>query len=130
MSAEHFTLENRIQVCREYTKLWADYFKMFADSLEHRRIHENDEAAFQQIISLLALNHFKFTELMADKLKDPEDILEVLCESVSLSYLKMLSEAQFSKLQVDWHTLFLEMNKCLGKLQSELHIRQEKKRKK
>ena len=130
MANPFLTLENRTQVCREYTKLWADFFKMFADDLVHRKIHENDEAAFQQILSLLALNHFKFAELMGDKLKDPEGILEVLCEAVSLSHLKMQSEAQFSKLQVDWHTLFLDMNKCLGKLQSELHMRQEKKKKK
>ncbi len=129
MANPFLTLENRTQVCREYTKLWADFFKMFADDLEHRKIHENDEAAFQQMLSLLALNHFKFTELMGDKLKDPDGILEVLCEAVSLSHLKTQSEAQFSKLQVDWHTLFLDMNKCLGKLQSELHMRQEKKKK-
>ena len=99
MANPFLTLENRTQVCREYTKLWADFFKMFADDLVHRKIYENDEAAFQQMLSLLALNHYKFAELMGDKLKDPEGILEVLCEAVSLSHLKMQSEAQFSKLR-------------------------------
>jgi hypothetical protein len=116
------TIENRIKVCRQYTTLWADFFKFFAENLEDKKITDKDEAQFEKIVSILALNHFKFTELMGDRLKDPEGILEVLTETVSLAQLKATSEAQFSKLQVEWHTLFIEMNKCLGKLKSELPI--------
>jgi hypothetical protein len=102
--------------------MWADYFKFFAESLEDKKITDRDEAQFEKVVSILALNHFKFTELMGDKLKDPEGILEVLTETVSLAQLKAMSEAQFSKLQVEWHTLFIEMNKCLGKLKTELPV--------
>jgi hypothetical protein len=116
------TIENRISVCRDYTKLWAEFFKFFAEGLHDKKVTEKDEAGFDKIVSLVALNHFKFVELMGDRFKDPEGILEVLTNSVSLSHLKSMSEAQFSKLQVDWHTLFIEMNKCLGKLNAELPI--------
>jgi hypothetical protein len=114
------TTENRINVCRDYTKLWAEFFKFFAEGLQDKKITEKDEVAFDRLISLLALNHFKFTELMGSRLKDPDAILDVLADAVSLSNLKAMSEAQSSKLQIDWHTLFIEMNKCLGKLNAEL----------
>ncbi len=118
------TLGERIRLCKEYTTLWSDFFGMFAEELEHKKVLPNDERAFAQIVSLLALKHYKFTEMMGNKLPEPEAIREVLCEAVSLQHLKGLSEAQFSKLQVDWHTQFIAMNKCLGKLIAELPLEQ------
>ncbi len=108
--------EYRIRVVKEYCRLWSDFFRTFADGLQDRKIYERDEQSFFQIVSLLALNHYRF-EVSADNyFKDPDKILDVLSEAVNLSYLKTLSEAQFSKLEVDWHSLFIAMNKCLGKL--------------
>jgi hypothetical protein len=112
----------RIQLCKDYTTLWSDFFKIFADGLENKKIDPNEEKTFNQIVSLLAFKHYKFTEMMGKHLPDPDGILEVLCEAVNLHHLKELSEAQFSKLQVDWHTEFIALNKCLGKLIIELPV--------
>ena len=113
-------VEARINLCREYTKLWSDFFKTFADGLEGKKIYPNEEKTFNQIITLLAMQHYKFAEMMGDYLPDPDGILDVLGQAVSLQNLKELSDAQFSKLQVEWHTEFIAMNKCLGKLLAEL----------
>ncbi|MBN1901046.1 hypothetical protein JW926_06945 [Candidatus Sumerlaeota bacterium] len=115
-------LAEKIQLCKDYTTLWSDFFKMFADGLEQKKIEPNEEKTFNQIVSLLAFKHYKFAEMMEKKLPDPDGILEVLCEAVSLQQLKELSEAQFSKLQVDWHTEFIAMNKCMGKLIIDLPV--------
>ena len=66
------------------------------------------------------MHHYRFEMMAGEFLKDPDKVLGVLCEAVSLNYLKSLSEAQFSKLEVDWHSLFIAMNKCLGKIISLL----------
>lgn len=105
----------RIRVVREYTRLWSDLFRAF-EGVKEKKIHENDEQSFFQIVSLLALNQYKFEMMAGEFMKEPKKILDVLSETVSLNYLKNLSEAQFSKLEVDWHSLFIAMNKCLGKL--------------
>lgn len=110
------SLMDKIQLCKDYTTLWSDFFKIFADGLEQKKIVPNEEKTFNQIVSLLAFKHYKFTEMMENNLPDPDGILEVLCDAVSLHHLKELSEAQFSMLQVNWHTEFIAMNKCLGKL--------------
>ena len=115
-------LTDKIQLCKDYTTLWSDFFKIFADGLENKKILPNEEITFNQIVSLLSFKHYKFTEMMGNNLPDPDGILEVLCEAVNLHHLKELSEAQFSKLQVDWHTEFIAMNKCLGKFIIELPI--------
>jgi len=109
------TVIQKIELCKEYTRLWADFFKLFAEGLEHKKILANEEKIFDQMVSLLSLNHYKFTEMMGDHLSNPDSIIEVLSECASLQHLKELTEAAFSKLQVDWHTIFIAMNKCIGK---------------
>ena len=114
------SLDNRIAICREYTRLWQEYFKFFSDGFEDKRIYEKDEQAFFQIINVLALNHFRFSEMAGALFKDSDAILKVLTDTPSLQFIKQMSEAQFSKLLIDWHTLFISMNKTLGKLNMQL----------
>ncbi len=108
--------EYRIRIVKEYSKLWSDFFRSFTESMRERKISESDEESFFQIVSLLSVNHYRF-EMMADNfMKDSDKILDVLSEAINLHYLKSMSEAQFSRFEVDWHSLFIAMNKCLGKL--------------
>lgn len=117
---DHFHIANRVAVVRDYAGLWQHFFTFFADDLSTRQFTQQEELEFSNVVSLLALNHFKFQELTRDYYKDAPKILDVLMEAVSLDHLKGLSEATFSKLQVDWHTQFISMNKVLGRLLSEI----------
>ena len=56
------------------------------------------------------------TETASDDIKKPEQIISILNECVSCSYIKTLPDTHFTKLQVEWHEMFLEMNKCLGRI--------------
>jgi hypothetical protein len=114
------SIENRLNICREFTKLWQQYFQFFSDGFEDKKIFEKDEQAFFQLMNVLALNHYRFVEMAGEYFKDGEGILAVLTETVSLSAIKQMSEAQFSKLLIDWHTLFISMNKAIGKLMIKL----------
>ncbi len=116
------TIENRLGICREYTRLWQEYFKFFADGFEDKKLYEKDEQAFFQLINVLALNHYRFVEMAGQYLKSGDDILKVLTETVSLNGIKGMSEAQFSKLLVDWHTIYILMNKAIGKLMTQLPV--------
>ncbi|MEQ8822691.1 MAG: hypothetical protein RLY93_20835 [Sumerlaeia bacterium] len=112
--------ENRILVVREYANLWQQFFTFFSEDLRDRQITQQEEQEFQQIVSVLALNHYKFEVLSADVFKDAGKITDVLSQTVNLNHIKNLPDATFSKIQVDWHTLFLGMHKALGKLLNEL----------
>lgn len=110
------SLDNRISVVVAYKNLWQDYFRFFADGFEGKKILDKDEQGFFHVMNLLATNHYRFTELSAEYFKDGNAILDILTETVSLSAMKQMSEAQFSKLCIDWHTVFINMNKAIGKL--------------
>jgi len=112
--------ENRIAACRDYTNLWQEFFQFFAEDLADRSFTEDEERRFAELVTVLARKHFRYTQLAVPHFTNGPEILKILSEAVSLSYLKTLAEASFNKLQVDWHTVFLNMNKCLGKLLNEI----------
>jgi hypothetical protein len=122
------TVENRLAVCTEYTKLWKDYFAFYADGFDEKQvIGDQDEMRFFQLMNILAMNHYRFSEMAAEHFKDSAGILQVLADTVSLNAIRQMSEAQFSKLLIDWHTLFIAMNKAIGKLKTQLPAPKEGK---
>ncbi len=114
-------LDKRIATCREYTRLWQEYFRYFADGFpDERQISDEEERNFFMMMNVLAQNHYRFCELSAPHFKEADGLLKVLTDTPSLNVLKLMSEAIFSKLLIDWHTLFISMNKAIGKLNSQL----------
>jgi len=113
-------LENRISVCREYIRLWSNFFELFAEDLTKRQITEQEEKKFFQTITGLARKHFLFCELMADTFNGGDKILDILVNSVALSNVKAMNESTLSKLELDWHALFLDMNVAMGRLLRKL----------
>ena len=109
-------LDNRIVVCREYIDLWMQFFRFFAEDMRDKEIKPAEEKAFFQIMTQLARKQFLFVELMADKFDRGPDIINVLTMAVSLVHIQNMQENTRSKLELDWHNLFLDMNKTLGRL--------------
>jgi hypothetical protein len=109
-------LENRISVCREYIQLWSRFFQFFAEDLRERPIKPEEEKAFFQALTLLAHKHFLFNELMGDTFSGGEKILDVLVRATSLNAIKQMDEGSLSKFELEWHSLFLDMNVALGRL--------------
>lgn len=120
----HLRLENRIRVCREYAELWQAYFQFFADDMEDKQITSQMEGEFGNVMNILALNHYKFSELCGDFMKDVTKVLEILAETPSLQAMKEMPDATRSKLMIEWHKTFIDMNKALGKMLSKLTPKQ------
>ncbi len=121
MANPHLELTNRIAVVRDYAALWQQFFTFFADdNLEERVFTDQEEEEFAGVVSLLVLNHYKFQELARGFFDDAEGILKVLTEAVSLAHIRELPAATLGKIQVEWHTLFIGMNKALGRLIAEI----------
>jgi hypothetical protein len=118
------SLENRYMICREYTELWQRYFQCFCDDLGDKQITTEMETEFSNMVNILSLNHYKFSELCGDFMKDAGIILGTLEETPSLQAIRETSDASMSKLLVQWHTTFLDMNKALGKILSKMSPKQ------
>lgn len=113
-------LENRITFCQEYAELWQSYFQIFSDLNDESTVTPDMETEFENIMNVLSVNHYKFTQLCGEYMKDSSDVLDILCETDSLQEIKNLAEANASKLHINWHTCFINMNKALGKMLAAL----------
>jgi hypothetical protein len=110
------TIEARLKVCQEYTRLWSDFARFFSDGFDGREIFDQDEQNFFNMIGVLAANHFRYVESAGNTFKSGDDILKLLGDLTSLRKLADMSEAAFSKMMLEWHSIFINMNKSLGKL--------------
>lgn len=119
-SVDHLDIVNRVAVVREYAALWQQFFAFFADDIEERVFTDEEEDEFAGLVSLLALNHYKFQELSRDYFAGSEAVLKVLEEAVSLAHIRELPAATLGKTQIEWHTQFISMNKALGRLIGEI----------
>jgi hypothetical protein len=113
-------VESRALACREFISLWMNFFRFFADMDPERQILPKDEKAFFQLMTSIARRQFLFTEQMADKFERGADIINVLGMAVSLANIQAMNENTRAKLDLDWHSLFLDMNKALGRLLREM----------
>lgn len=119
-AVDHLRLENRIAVVREYAALWQQFFTYFSEDISERNFTAQEEQDFANMVSILAVNQYKFQELCGAYYKDAGKVMDVLTETVSLDHMKHMADSTFGKVQIEWHTLFIGMNKALGKMLSEL----------
>lgn len=109
-------IENRIATCRDYIRLWAQLFRFFVELNRDQPVTPEQEKQFFQVTTAIARKHFLFCELMADAFHSSDKIMEVLTSAVSLERVRQMDEPTFNKLQLEWHSLFIEMNVTLGRL--------------
>ena len=114
------SLENRITVCQDYADLWQQFFQMWSEIGEDTEISPEAEADFEQIGNILALNHYKFSQLCGDYMKNSDDVVKILADVISLREIQLMAEATRAKLDVNWHTAFIDMNKALGRMLAAL----------
>jgi len=114
------SLEHKLQVCRAYLAVWQRFFQFFSESLENKKLTAEAEKEFNRCVYQLAYDNFKFTQLMKKEFVYAKKLSSVLDKCVSLSQLKVMPEASFGALQVDWHEVFIGMNKAMGHLLAEM----------
>lgn len=114
-------IQKRIEVCQEYAHLWSELFKTFGTGGFHeRKILDQDEVRFRKLVTELAKQHFRFGFYMAERFSDGDKILDILERLQDLRTVQEMSDANFNKLEVDWHTIFINMHRAVGRLMREM----------
>lgn len=128
-SKRKLDLDGKIALCQDYTQTWAKFFNFFGDGFEGRRVTADGETQFFRIMTDLARREYRLTYFLQDDFKMGKDILDVLSDAISLAHIQEMSEAQFSKYQLQWHVIFIALNKALGRLIERQPLPKETKKK-
>ncbi len=110
----YFSYEEKVKIVQEFLDLWYQYFSFFPTVQEEIAVTAENEKKFFQIQDLISLKMYKFFKASEGFFSDHKLIFSVLSFTSSLFYISRVTESQFRKLQVDWHTAYLEINKALG----------------
>lgn len=114
-------IQQRVRVCEDYAKLWDEFFRYFGTPDFHdRRILDQDEARFAKLVTTLAKQQFSLSYFVGDKFSDGDKIIDILMQAESLKHLQQLNDANFSKFEIDWHSVFINMHRAVGRLEREL----------
>lgn len=106
----------RLSVVNDYASLWKAYFQFFQEKEGERKFTPEEEKGFEDCMLGLSQNFFRFSEAVGTFMKSPKKVMAVMDTTPTLAILHAMSDATFSMTQIDWHTLFIAMNKALGKL--------------
>lgn len=113
---DYVKLDSRIRTCREYIALWTNYFRFITETIDRKEVVPEEEKGFFQICTQLARKQFQFVEQMGDCFERGGDIINLLSTGTSLATIQGMQEQTRAKFELDWHSIFLDMNKALGRL--------------
>jgi hypothetical protein len=119
--AKREDIEKRIEICKQHADLWEEFFQFFGTgNFQERKILDQDESRFDKVMTELAKSHFRFCFFMGEKFGDGERVLDVLERAEGLRAIQAMPDANFGKLEIDWHTVFISMHRAVGRLMLEL----------
>jgi len=106
----------RLSVLEDYIQLWNRFFRFFAETQNDIVANPRTEDEFLVVLRDLAYKVYSVGELCAEHFGDAGRILKLLTETKSLAGLKTMPELSFDKLQIEWHEIFLNLNKARGRM--------------
>lgn len=118
----YLSYEEKKKIIEDFSELWNVYFGFFSKSIEEIIINEEQEKQFFEVQTKIASSLYAFAKVTETFFSGGNDILKLLSVTASLRHLSQLTDSQFSKYQVDWHGIYLDINKAYG-----LFVRREGK---
>ncbi len=110
----YLTFEEKKQIIQEFIELWNQYFSFFSTSIEELILTEEREKQFFEVQSKIATRLYSLLKVTDTYFSGGKNILRLLSVTPTIKHLSQITDSQFSKYQVDWHSLYLDMNKVYG----------------
>ncbi len=121
-------IKRRAAFGQEFAVLWEKFFKCFGtgDLLE-RKITPEEDDEFEALVMRLATNIFRLSTLLGDHFDEGDKIIDILERAESITVIQNMAEANLSKLEIDWHNVFLSLHRAIGLLRRELPPEEQEK---
>lgn len=120
MAASVEDIQYRIDVCQEFIKLWEQFFSIQQGVGDEDYLTDQEELTFLELKGKIARNRYKLTQSLGRDFSGGNKILAVLNNAPDFEALREMTHVQRNRLETDWHQIFINLNKCLGILQSRV----------
>lgn len=114
-------LERKIEVLREFIEEWIRFRDFLKGALKDKNTSVEGEKQFLEIKSLIARKYQGLTHDLGEDFLPDKRLMDIISHAVSLESMAGASDMQFRKVENDWHLTYIDLNKLLGNLESELN---------
>jgi hypothetical protein len=112
-------LENRIRKTKDFAELWMKFRDMYIEATKKEVVTPEEEKSFLETKSLIARKYQALVDILKLKPTEEDRTLDVVSGVLSLKSLSTLSDMQTRKIESDWQSSYILLNKVLGHLESE-----------
>lgn len=112
-------LENRTKKTKDFAELWMKFRDMYIEATKKEVITPEEEKSFLETKSLIARKYQALVDTLKLKPTEEDRTLDVVSQVLSLKSLSTLSDMQTRKIESDWQSSYILLNKILGHLESE-----------
>lgn len=112
-------LEQQIKKAKDFIDLWMRFRELYQNALGRTNIIPEEERAFLSLKSDLVRQYQGLLESIGAAHSPEDRTFDVISTIISLASVTALSEMQFKKVENDWHSSYLNLNKILGSLENK-----------
>ena len=118
-------LESKIKHLKDFMQLWIKFHDMYKSAINRETITPEEESAFLETKSLIARKYQALKDYLDMNSSYDDRTFDVISQILSLKSVAATSDLSLHKIENDWHSSYIVLNKLMG----ELEGRQENLRK-
>ena len=111
-------LESKIKHLKDFMQLWVKFHDMYKSALDRDTITPEEENAFLETKSLIARKYQALKEYLEINSSYDDRTFDVISQLLSLKGVAAISDLSLHKVENDWHSSYIVLNKLLGELEA------------
>ena len=110
-------IESKIKHLNEFMQLWIKFHDMYKNAVNRETITVDDENAFLETESLIARKYQALKDYLDIDSSYEDKTIDVISQLLSLKSVAAISDLSLHKIENDWHSSYIVLNKLLGELE-------------
>jgi len=110
-------LESKIKHLKDFMQLWIKFHDMYKNAINRETITPEDEDAFLETKSLIARKYQALKDYLDIDSSYEDRTFDVISQILSLKSVAAISDLSLHKIENDWHSSYIVLNKLLGELE-------------
>lgn len=112
-------LEFKVKRLKEFMQLWIKFHDLYKDALSRETITPEEEKNFLETKSLIARKYQALKDLLGIGSSYEYKSFDVISQVLSLKSVAAISDLSMHKIENDWHSSYIMLNRMLGELEGK-----------